>query len=173
MAVKVDMRSKKSMHEYMRNHEHHGDYNSPQAYSHCVKVNSLIEYRVLKRLTKEDMDSLVWEFESLIEQFNENNPKLRIYQTGRSGGHIELWTANSMYYTNMKGEIEKRELDKPYKWHDEDLSYYDAEGYTIEDWRIYCADVKLFDKFFDDMKKHINKLAAQLVNEREALANAK
>ncbi len=155
--MKADMKSKKSMLDFLSKHEEHHEFNSPHAYSHCVKIISIFDGNTLGA-AQDNFDELYDLFESLVDDFEKNNHGLKIFQTGRMGGHIELYEdINTFGYRRYRPiqHISKSEADYP-------------EEYDMEDLREIVRKVKAFDTFYDELRKELNKYAEELKSHAEA-----
>lgn len=96
MLMDVDLRKRDSMFEFLIEHKKHGDFNTPQAYAHDVRVRDVIKARNRDKAYKY-FDEVFAYFEHLVSVFEKENHPLKIFQTGRSGGHIELYTESTEY----------------------------------------------------------------------------
>lgn len=147
MLMDVDLRKRDSMFEFLIEHKKHGDFNTPQAYAHDVRVRDVIKARNRDKAYKY-FDEVFAYFEHLVSKFEKENRPLKIFQTGRSGGHIELYT-ESTEYDRRRDETRKYYYPVPV------IDERDEE-IEIEDLREIAKKVKTFDAFYEELVDKLN-----------------
>jgi len=147
MLMDGDLRKRDSMFEFLIEHKKHGDFNTPQAYAHDVRVRDVIKARNRDKAYKY-FDEVLSYFEDLVCEFERENRPLKIFQTGRSGGHIELYT-ESTEYDRRRDETRKYYYPVPV------IDERDEE-IEIEDLREIAKKVKTFDAFYEELVDKLN-----------------
>lgn len=142
MLMDVDMRKRDSMLEFLEKHSKHGDFNSPEAYSHDVRIRDIIKSRNREKAYRY-FDEVFAFFEELVREFERKNTGLKIFQTGRSGGHIELYE-----------EVLTKVMPVPVVDKRDELY---GIRHDMESLREIAKKVKTFDDFYEELVDKINQ----------------
>lgn len=101
VATELDMRSRKSMIDYLESHEmYKGDF------THNIKAYNFLPSGVRDNISENEFEEVVDYFDCLLEEFNKTHPIVRIGIEGRSGGHMVLRDVDYSVYKHRPIDIE-------------------------------------------------------------------